>query len=519
MIFAELLDRQTEGNLAVAETLLSSGLIGVMFALLGGQPLLLLGITGPVALLLGTSYGLAEQFDAEYFPFFWWVCIWGALLHCLTAMVGLVNFVWTITPFTTQIFELFIAFTFIYQSIRDMVSPVHMAFGEAENRGSGYASLVIGVMTFYLCWTLHFADTWTYFTKGIRSFLEAYNMMIALVLATAFSYLPGVDQGNSTGEAGIERVNIRFTPWDWQPTADRKWLVHPLEGIDVTGIFAALFPALMLYLLFYIDHNVSAILTQHPKFNLKKPAAYHWDFFVLGLTIIPCGVMGLPPGNCLIPQGPLHTRALCTREFKKIHGVTREVVTYCEEQRWSGLGQALLMLVALSGMEVISWIPVGCLFGVFLYLGVGALHGNEIWERVTLMFIPAASRPPLPVVTETSSWGTVCMYTITQFVITATCFAVGQFTNIGYVFPVLIAALVPIRSYIISCFFSEEDLVYMDPPDGIFGVAEDLDEDDSEEEATNKAAATSDQNGTTGADDNLIVCNTDELELELSPKS
>ena len=138
----------------------------------------------------------------------------------------------------------------------------------------------------------------------------------------------------------------------------------------------------MLYLLFFIDHNISSILTQSPKYNLKKPPAYHWDFFVLGLTIIPCGLLGLPPGSGLIPQAPLHTRALCTKKYEIIHGRQHEVFIDCEEQRWSAFFQAALMFVALSCMKVISWIPTGCLFGIFLYLGVGAMRGNEIWERI-----------------------------------------------------------------------------------------------------------------------------------------
>jgi hypothetical protein len=68
----------------VAEALLSGGIIGVMYAVLAGQPLVILGVTGPVAL----SYWeprinqLAEEvFDANYFAFFAWTCIWAGLLH------------------------------------------------------------------------------------------------------------------------------------------------------------------------------------------------------------------------------------------------------------------------------------------------------------------------------------------------------------------------------------------------------------------------------------------------------
>lgn len=46
LIFAELLDMNTHGSLGVAETLLSAGIIGIIYALLSGQPLVLVGITG-----------------------------------------------------------------------------------------------------------------------------------------------------------------------------------------------------------------------------------------------------------------------------------------------------------------------------------------------------------------------------------------------------------------------------------------------------------------------------------------
>jgi hypothetical protein len=464
LIFAELMDRETQSNLATAETLLSSAIIGIIYATFSGQPLVIMGITGPVAILLGTSYGLTERFDAEYFPFFFWICIWAGLMHMISAMVGLVSLVWKVTPFTSQIFELFIAITFIYAALRDLIAPISWGNENYQpTRGAEWATLFIGLLTFYVAWLLHFAETWTLFTRQIRVFLESYNTLIAVVIGTAFSYLPGVDQPNN-GSGGIDRVNV-VAPWDWQPTVDRPWVVNPLEGIDTRGIFAAIVPGFMFFLLFIIDHNVSSILTQAPKFNLKKPSAYHWDFFILGITFIPCAILGLPPGNGLIPQAPLHCRALCTRKFEadKSTGVKREVFTHCEEQRWSGLGQSLLMFVALSLFVVISWIPRGCLFGLFLYLGVGALYGNEIWERIVLCFMLAKKRPRIPVVTKVKKWRTTVLWTLIQTGLASAVFGVAQFASVGFIYPALLTALVPVRSYILDRCFDHEDLKHLDP--------------------------------------------------------
>jgi hypothetical protein len=58
------MDRETHGNIATAKTLLSTGIIRVIYAIIAGHPLTLLGITGPVAILLGTLYKLSLQFDS-----------------------------------------------------------------------------------------------------------------------------------------------------------------------------------------------------------------------------------------------------------------------------------------------------------------------------------------------------------------------------------------------------------------------------------------------------------------------
>jgi hypothetical protein len=434
LIFAELMDRETNGQLATAEILLSTAIMGILYAVFAGQGLVIMGVTGPVAFLLGTSYSLTEKFDVQYFPFFFWICLWAGSFHVLSAMVGLVSLVWKVTPFTSQIFEFFIVISFIYTSIRDLVAPIELASDNTDDdsqqeRGPQYAALFVGLITFYVAWTLHFAEAWVFFTHPIRVFLTSYNTMIAIIVGTAISYLPGVDQQDADG--GIERVNIRMVPWNWQPTADRSWIVDPLD-ISITGVFAAIIPGLMFFLLFIIDHNVSSILTQVPKFNLKKPPAYHWDFFVLGWTFLPCALLGLPPGNGLIPQAPLHLRALCTREYVKdpATGVHHEIVTHCEEKRWSSLFQASLMLVALSSYRILSWIPRGSLFGLLLYLGVAALHGNEIWERVTFCFMAPEKRPDIPVITNVS-WRALQAWTAIQVCCGTAIFAVAEFTSVG----------------------------------------------------------------------------------------
>ena len=104
-------------------------------------------------------------------------------------------------------------------------------------------------------------------------------------------------------------------------------------------------PAVIITVLFYFDHNVSSQLAQVSEFNLQRPDAYHWDFFLLGVMTLVCGLAGLPPVNGVLPQAPMHTRAcIAVGEHTGPDGKPGFVV---REQRWTNLIQSLLCAVAM----------------------------------------------------------------------------------------------------------------------------------------------------------------------------
>lgn len=55
---------------------------------------------------------------------------------------------------------------------------------------------------------------------------------------------------------------------------------------------------------------MQSLIAQGSEFPLKKPAGFHWDFFLLGITTFVAGLLGLPAPNGLIPQAPMHTASL-----------------------------------------------------------------------------------------------------------------------------------------------------------------------------------------------------------------
>lgn len=50
---------------------------------------------------------------------------------------------------------------------------------------------------------------------------------------------------------------------------------------------------------------------------MRKPPGFHWDFFLLGITVFIAGLLGFPAPNGLIPQAPLHTASLVITGFEE----------------------------------------------------------------------------------------------------------------------------------------------------------------------------------------------------------
>ena len=78
-------------------------------------------------------------------------------------------------------------------------------------------------------------------------------------------------------------------PNTWEDESQRNWTVAG-ELMDVSGvqIAYAMVPAIIIALLFWFDHNVSAQLAQQKDFQLVRPTAYHWDLFVLSFLTVYC---------------------------------------------------------------------------------------------------------------------------------------------------------------------------------------------------------------------------------------
>lgn len=217
---------------------------------------------------------------------------------------------------------------------------------------------------------------------------------------------------------------------------------------------------------------MSSLIAQGTEFPLRKPAGFHWDLFLLGLTTGVAGLLGIPFPNGLIPQAPFHTNSLCvTRQVSDesesgaSKGHTTRVVDHVVEQRFSNLAQGFLTLGTMSGplLIVLHLIPQGVLAGLFFIMGIQALEGNGITLKMLYLCrdrnLTPASDKFSRIQRKEAIWYFVALELIgfgATFAITQTIAAIG--------FPIIILLLIPVRTFLLPKYFTKEELSILDAP-------------------------------------------------------
>ncbi|KAL9405743.1 hypothetical protein Peur_002715 [Populus x canadensis] len=333
--FGEQLSRDTDGSLSTVETLASTALCGIIHSILGGQPLLILGVAEPTVIMYTYLYNFAkgrEHLGQKLFlAWAGWVCVWTAVLLFLLAIFNVCDIINRFTRLAGEIFGMLIAVLFIQEAIKGMVSEFEIPKSEDPKLDKYqfqwlYTNGLLGIIfTFGLLYTAlksRRARAWWYGTGWFRSFIADYGVPLMVVAWTALSFsIP------SKVPSGVPRR--LFSPLPRDSASLHHWtVIKDMGGVPPAYIFAAFIPAVMIAGLYFFDHSVASQMAQQKEFNLKNPSAYHYDILLLGFMTLLCGLIGLPPSNGVLPQSPMHTKSLAVLKRQLIR---RKMVASAKE--------------------------------------------------------------------------------------------------------------------------------------------------------------------------------------------
>nr|CAD1825917.1 unnamed protein product [Ananas comosus var. bracteatus] len=475
--FGEQLERNTDGVITAVQTLASTALCGIIHSIIGGQPLLILGVAEPTVLMYTFMFNFAkDRADLGrglFLAWTGWVCVWTAFLLFLLSILGACSIINRFTRLAGELFGLLIAMLFMQQAIKGLVdefripkreNPKALEFIPSWRFANGMFALVLSFGLLLTALRSRKARSWRYGAGWLRGFIADYGVPLMILVWTGVSYIP-----SGSVPKGIPRR--LFSPNPWSPGAYENW------------------------------------------------------------TTLLCGLVGIPPSNGVIPQSPMHTKCLATLKHQllrnrlvatarqsmsqnsslshvysnmqdayqqmqtpliyqeqsarlassmgnidapvdeSVFDIEKEIddllPVEVKEQRLSNLLQALMVGGCVGAMPFLKKIPTSVLWGYFAFMAIESLPGNQFWERILLLFTAPSRRYKVlekyhATFVETVPFKTITWFTLFQTAYLLVCFGITWIPIAGVLFPMMIMLLVPVRQYILPKLFKGAHLTDLD---------------------------------------------------------
>ncbi|CAH3171756.1 unnamed protein product [Porites lobata] len=468
--FGVLNSRNTKGQIDVQKVFISQAIGGIIFALFGGQPLIVLLTTAPLALYIKVIYNISADFDLDFLALYSCTGLWNSFFLFIYSTFGLSQIMKWSTRSTEEIFALFISLAFTVDAISSVIkeystlhcsNPLMNTTSCAINqlasnctdisvchREGGLSYAVISLATVWIGLALYNFRKSPFLDAGKREALADYALVVAvLVMSLIASYFV----------RDIE--NYKF-----QTSNSFAFAPAPLHKLTWGAVFAGMGLGFSLSLLFFMDQNISSAMVNNPGNRLKKGSAYHWDLFVVAVVNSFLSLFGLPWVHAALPHSPLHVRALADVEERVDRGHVFEIIVKVRETRLSGLISNLLIALSLLMLPTpLTLIPTMVLDGLFLFMAITALDGNQMFERTLLLITEQAAYPPNHYIRHVPQ-RKMHIYTALQFLQLAVLCGFG-FAPLPYlkmVFPVLLMFLLPIRHLVVPKLISSKYLKALD---------------------------------------------------------
>uniref|UniRef100_A0A8C6MIK1 Anion exchange protein n=1 Tax=Nothobranchius furzeri TaxID=105023 RepID=A0A8C6MIK1_NOTFU len=511
--FGGLLGEATKGNISAIESLFGASLTGVAYSLFAGQPLTILGSTGPVLVFEKILFKFCNDYSLSYLSLRTSIGLWTAFLCAVLVATDASSLVCYITRFTEEAFAALICIIFIYEALEKLFHlgeyfPVNMhnsldnltfytcqcfppvnASDQLMQRWNqtGYhssGSIPWSSLNVSMCKWLHgefvgpacghhgpyipdvlFWSIILFFTTFfLSSFLKQFKTdryfptKVRSTISDFAVFITIMIMVLVDYLMGIPSPKLNV-PDRFEPTSkNRGWLMDPLGENPWWTLLVAALPALLCTILIFMDQQITAVIINRKEHKLKKGCGYHLDLLIVSVMLGVCSIMGLPWFVAATVLSISHVNSLKVESGCSAPGEQPKFLGI-REQRVTGFMIFVLMGCSVFMTSVLKFIPMPVLYGVFLYMGVSSLKGIQFFDRIKLFGMPAKHQPDLIYLRYVPLWK-VHIFTLVQL----TCLVllwVIKASAAAVVFPMMVLALVFIRK-LLDLFFTKRELSWLD---------------------------------------------------------
>eukprot|EP00977_Amphora_coffeiformis_P004102 scaffold823_cov219-Amphora_coffeaeformis.AAC.20 len=491
LTFGAVYSRNMNNNIGAFETIIATAWVGCAFSLIGGMPLVIVGSTGPILIMTQVLYDMAENLEIPFLAFYGWISIWACLYTTLTAFFDWTRYVKLATRFLDDIFALLIVSIFVLNALGspfgtggllrylDPTNKFHEDQREEAEEGgldaiysmyeTAFLSIVVGFGTTATIFFFRGFKTSAFFcNQTVRNLVHDFGVTAAVVLwsiikGVGFSDIPVAslnvpDDFEPTFSCCTDECNTYF-PDDCKDQAERAgvrpWFAKlgDLNGKSYVPFMAAA-PALLAFILFYLDNGITWHLVYNPGNKLQHGDSYNWDLFLNGCFNMINGLLGLPWLVASTVPCIVHLNNLAEKDKDG------NIISVHETRLTLFFSHALVGL-SLTFLDALKKIPLPVLLGVFLFMGLSSMPGIQMWQRFLLLFKQPSKYPETPY-TKYMEPMRIHKFTFLQLAAFLGVFFVQNTQSIAIGFPFMTLMCIPFRLYVLPLFLEGWELELLD---------------------------------------------------------
>uniref|UniRef100_A0A3Q2KTJ7 Anion exchange protein n=2 Tax=Equus TaxID=9789 RepID=A0A3Q2KTJ7_HORSE len=426
--FGGLLGEATEGRISAIESLFGASLTGIAYSLFAGQPLTILGSTGPVLVFEKILFKFCRDYHLSYLSLRTSIGLWTSFLCIVLVATDASSLVCYITRFTEEAFAALICIIFIYEALEKL---------------------------------FHLRE------------IYAFNMHNNLDELTSYSCVCNEppNPSNETLKMWKEKnVTAHDISWGNLTVSECKTFHGVFVG-SACSLHGPYIPDVLFWcvILFFTTFFLSSFLKQFKtkRYFPTKVRSTISDFAVFLTIVIMVAIdylVGVPSPKLHVPEkfeptdpnrgwiiSPLGENPWWTLLIAAIPALLCTILIFMDQQ---------ITAVIINRKEhKLKFIPMPVLYGVFLYMGVSSLKGIQFFDRIKLFGMPAKHQPDLIYLRYVPLWK-VHIFTVIQL----TCLVllwVIKASAAAVVFPMMVLALVFVRKLMDLC-FTKRELSWLD---------------------------------------------------------
>lgn len=354
--FGGLIGSKTDNMIGISETLVSVCFVGVVFHAFASQPLVFVGTTGPLILFDEALLQFCNELGFTFLTVRVYVGIWVTVIALTMAALEGSVYVKLFTRFIQEIFSALITLIYIVETCMKLVATFqrHPLYAEYHFMNiSNIGSVVYGDIpipavqianetlnevdenitevltttvqttlatmlgndtddsnllipfdkmgprnqpntalfcmfltlgTFTLAYSLRIFRNSKFLGRNARRALGDFGVPISILIFVMVDFMVGV--------VHTDKLNVPDGISPSRPN-DRGWLI-PLGPVEAWLPFLCIVPALLIYILIFMETQISELLVGKPERGLKKGNGLHWDIVLLCFCNTVCGFFGLP---------------------------------------------------------------------------------------------------------------------------------------------------------------------------------------------------------------------------------